>query len=390
MERQYNETFPDGTPIDEWFYDTSVPSLEELGKSYVITNYGVNDDGRIYTTAIQELIDRIAANGGGVVVVPSGTYLSGAIFFKPGVNLYVCEGGMLKGSDNPVDYPIMDTRIEGESCKYFSALINADGVDNFVIAGPGCIDGNGYRAWKAFRLRREWNPACTNKDEQRARLVYIANSKNVTITGIHLQNAQFWTTHLYKCEKVRVLDCYIYSPSEPIKSPSTDAIDIDVCKDVLVKNCFMRVNDDAVVLKGGKGPYADTAPENGTNERILVEDCVYDFCYGCLTVGSESVHSRNVLVRRIKVNSGYNLLWLKMRPDTPQHYEYITVEDVKGTVDNYITIKPWTQFFDNKGRTDIPVSVAENIVMRNNDVKCDVKYNVEEAPSQYKLNNICL
>ena len=75
--------------------------------------------------------------------------------------------------------------------------------------------------------------------------------------------------------------------------PSTDAIDIDVCSDILVKNCYLEVNDDSVVLKGGKGPWADTAPENGVNERILVEDCVYGFCHGCLTCGD--VYKRQIM-----------------------------------------------------------------------------------------------
>lgn len=66
----------------------------------------------------------------------------------------------------------------------------------------------------------------------------------------------------------------------------------------------MEVNDDSVVLKGGKGPWADSQPENGSNERILVEDCVYGFCHGCLTCGSESVHNRNLIMRRIQDQGG--------------------------------------------------------------------------------------
>lgn len=97
---------------------------------------------------------------------------------------------------------------------------------------------------------------------------------------MNLQNAHFWTNHLYQCDHVKYLNCRIYSPASPIKAPSTDAIDIDVCHDVLVKNCFREVNDDSIVLKGGKGPWADTAPENGINERVLVEDCIYGFCHG--------------------------------------------------------------------------------------------------------------
>ena len=150
MNGQVQEFFPDGTPIDGWFYQTDVPSVENLGKGYVITDYGVSDDGKIYTAELQKLIDRIAQEGGGVMVVPAGVYYTGALFFKQGVHLYLAENGVLKGSDDISDYPVCDTRIEGESCKYYPALINADGVDGFVICGKGTIDGNGERAWKAF------------------------------------------------------------------------------------------------------------------------------------------------------------------------------------------------------------------------------------------------
>lgn len=225
-------------------------------------------------------------NGGGVIVVPEGTYRTGSLFFRQGVNLYVEEGGVLKRSDDISDYELKMTRIEGETCSYFTAMINADGVDGFTMCGPGTIDGNGLRSWKAFWLRRAWNPACTNKDEQRPRLIYISNSRNVLIAGLHLINSHFWTTHIYKCDHVKYLGCAICSPAAPVKAPSTDAIDIDVCTDVLVKDCYLEVNDDSVVLKGGKGPWADQMEENGSNERILVEDCTYGFCHGCLTCGS--------------------------------------------------------------------------------------------------------
>ena len=382
-----NDFFPDGTLIDNWFYDISVPSLNELGTQYVLTQHGILDDGRVHTEEIQRLIDTAAENGGGVIVVPAGTYLTGSLFFKQGVNLYVSEGGTLKGSDDVSDYAIRETRIEGETCLYFAAMINADGVDGFTMCGQGTIDGNGLRSWKAFWLRRTWNPKCTNKDEQRPRLVYISNSSNVLVAGLHLQNAHFWTNHIYRCNHVKYLNCRIFSPAAPVKAPSTDAIDIDVCTDVLIKNCYLEVNDDSVVLKGGKGPWADTAPENGTNERIIVEDCTYGFCHGCLTCGSESVHNRNIIVRRIKVGSGSNLLWLKMRPDTPQHYEYISMDDIEGKITNFININPWTQFFDLKGREDIPLSVADHIVMKNCKVECETFFNVTPNDEQYRLSD---
>ena len=388
---EHKEYFPDGTPIDEWFYDLSVPTLAEMGAHYVITDYGAKSDGALYTTEIQNAIDSAYKNGGGVVVVPEGVYMTGALHFKQGVNLYIEKNGVLKGSDDISDYDLLETRIEGQTCMYFGALINADGLDGFMIGGEGTIDGNGLRSWKDAWLRWTWNKNGTNKDVQRARLVYISNCKNVIISGVTLQNSQFWTTHLYRSLHVKYLDCRILSPVEPVKAPCTDAIDIDVCTDVLVKNCYMAVNDDAVALKGGKGPYADTAPENGSNERIIIEDCEYGFCHGCLTCGSESVHNRNIIVRRIKVSeNGYNLLWLKMRPDTPQHYEYITVEDITGNIQHFLNINPWTQYFDLGDRPDRPLSYADHITMRNCKCDCDIYFDVKPDREQYILSDFTL
>jgi len=381
------ELFPDGTPIDRWFYDTNIPTLKELGKQYIITDYGIMNDGKIYTNEIQALIDLSAENGGGVIVVPSGTYLTGALFFRQGVNLYVAEGGMLKGSDDISDYPLCKTRIEGESCLYYPALINAEGLDGFTMCGSGTIDGNGLRSWKAFWNRRQWNPECTNKDEQRPRLVYISNCSNVIVAQLHLQNSHFWTNHIYKSNHVKFIGCTIFSPASPVAAPSTDAIDIDVCTDVLVKNCYMEVNDDSVVLKGGKGPWADSAPENGSNERIIIEDCHYGLCHSCLTCGSESVHNRNIILRRIKISNTFNLLWLKFRPDTPQHYEYISVENAEGKIGNFININPWTQFFNLKGRKDIPLSQANSLTMKNCNCECQTFFCVSANVKQYSLSD---
>ncbi len=385
MHRQ--EFWPDGTPIDGWFYDTKVPELSELGKSYPLDECGVPADGRVHTAEIQAVINRCAEEGGGVVVVPEGSWMSGSLYFPQGVSLYIAEGGVLMGSDDIADYDLKMTRIEGQSCVYFTALINAEGVTGFKILGPGTIDGNGLRSWRAFWLRRRWNPKCTNKDEQRPRLVYISDSTDVLIAGVTLRNSHFWTTHLYRCRRVKYIGCRITSPAAPVKAPSTDAIDIDVCTDVLVKGCCMAVNDDSVVLKGGKGPWADTAPENGANERILVEDCTYGFCHGVLTCGSESVHDRNVLIRRNELQGVGNLLVLKMRPDTPQLYEYITIEEVRGQVGMFLNINPWMQFYDLGGRADVPLSFAEHIAFRDCEVECAKYLHVFPKEDQYRLTD---
>lgn len=400
--KKTTDLWPDGTEISSWFRDTTAVNINALGKQYRITNYGVLNDGKTYTKELQALIDKIAAEGGGVMVVPEGTYKTGALFFKQGVHLHIYAGGTLQGSEDPSDFPLVMTRIEGETCKYYPALINADGLDGFTISGKGTIDGNGLTYWKHFWERRAWNPKCTNKDEQRPRLVYVSNSKNIQIEGVNLQNSPFWTTHIYNSENVKLLRLHIYSPAKPVKAPSTDAIDLDVVKNILVKDCYMSVNDDAVAIKGGKGPYADAFrtqypgvdmskfPElqgDGENRNIIIEDCEYGFCHGCLTLGSESVFDHNIILRRIKVNEANNLLWLKMRPDTPQRYEYITVEDISGNGKNFILVAPWTQFYDLKGRADMPMSYSDHITMRNITFDCETFFNVKQQEDQYHLSN---
>lgn len=86
-------------------------------------------------------------------MVPPGTYLTGSIYFKQGVHLYVSAGATLKGSNDISDYDLCEIRIEGETCLYYAALINADGVDGFTMCGQGTIDGNGLKAWRACWLR---------------------------------------------------------------------------------------------------------------------------------------------------------------------------------------------------------------------------------------------
>ena len=386
------DRFPDGTEIPEWFRQNEPVNVKNLGKKYVLTDYEIFADGRIHTEEIQALIDKAATEGGGVIVIPRGTFLTGGLHFKQNTHLYLEDGATLIGSDFIGDYPLGKTRIEGETCTYFGALINADGLDGFTISGKGTIDGNGLRYHKQFWLRRKWNPQCTNKDEQRPRLIYVSNCKNVQIEGVKLQNSAFWTTHIYNSENVKLLNLSIYSLGKPnhAKGPSTDAIDLDVVKNILVKGCYMSVNDDAVAMKGGKGPWADDPSKvegNGGNYNVIIEDCTYGFCHGCLTLGSESIYNHNIILRRIQVDKATRLLWLKMRPDTPQRYEYVTVEDITGNAGQFIYIQPWTQFFDLKDRKDPPMSYSDHITMRNCQMEVDHFFNVKSQDDQYKLTN---
>ena len=388
-QRAQQDLWPDGTPVSAWFADTSHVDVNTLGRRYVITDYGVVQDSTVLqTAAIQRVIDRSAEEGGGVVVIPRGTFLSGSLFFRQGTHLHLEEGACLKGIDAIKYYPLVDTRMEGQSLKYFAALVNADGLDGFTITGSGPIDGNGLRFWEEFWIRRRFNPECTNLEALRPRLVYMSNCKNVQVQDVHLINSAFWTNHLYRCERVKYIGCTIYAPHEPAhaKAPSSDALDLDVCRDVLVHGCTISVNDDAVVIKGGKGTWADRQPDNGPTSNVIIQHCHYGFVHGCLTLGSESIHDWNVILRDCQVDNASRVLWLKMRPDTPQHYEHIRVERLAGSCGSFLVVRPWTQFFKPEQRDDMPLSEAHDITMSNIKMRCRNFFDVGLS-EKYRLHD---
>ena len=383
------DKWPDGTAVSEWFAKASCVDVNSLGKQYVITDHGVKQDSTLLQTVqIQAVIDKAAENGGGVVVIPKGTFLIGSLFFKPGTHLHLQKGAVLKGSDFIGDFKLIDTRMEGQNLKYFAALVNAIDCDGFTLSGEGTINGNGLRYWKQFWIRRKYNSQCTNLDEMRPRLVFIQGSDDVQLEGVRLMNSPFWTTHLYQCNRVKISGLHIFAPAAPVMAPSSDAIDIDVCTDVHVSNCYFSVNDDAIALKGGKGPWAhqDTV-NNGENRNIIIEDCTYGFCHSMLTCGSESLHNYNIVLRNCEVKNAARMLWLKMRPDTEQNYEYIIVEGIRGNVHSMLYVKPWTQFFDLKGRKDVPYSRSSNVTLRNIKLNCKVVFDVQSALDQYSLKD---
>lgn len=107
-----NGRFPNGEPVAEWFNDTSRVDVDTLGAKYVLTDYGVKADSTLLQTeAIQRVIDLAAAQGGGVVVVPKGTFLSGSLFFRQGTHLHLRDGAVLKGIDAIKYYPLVNTRM---------------------------------------------------------------------------------------------------------------------------------------------------------------------------------------------------------------------------------------------------------------------------------------
>lgn len=344
-------------------------------QDYVITQYGAgSDSNKLSTAAIQRTIDSAAEKGGGTIIIPKGTFLTGALFFKPKTSLLLQEGAVLKGSDNIEDYPLIPSRMEGKSLLYYAALINAYYADSFCITGPGTINGNGLKFWQEFWKHREdmrkIGRSSTNLEVHRPRLLFIWGCNNVTVKNVQLRDAGFWTTHLYQCNNVLIEGCDIRSPYKPVPAPSTDGIDIDACKNVTIRNCFISVNDDAVCIKGGKGPDAHKRTENGAVENILIEQCNFGESHGTLTLGSECIHANNIILRNCTVDNNCPILRMKMRPDTYQLYENISISNITGKCGTIVQIFPWKQFFNLEGSTEKPFGTIRNISFSNISVSC--------------------
>lgn len=338
-------------------------------RHFNITDYGaVADAATLNTTAIQQAIAAAAAAGGGVVQISAGTFRSGAIFLQNGVELWLDEGAVLLGSDRIEDYPKRPTRIEGHFEPWRMALVNAQEMSRVRIGGKGRLDGNGVPFWEAFWRRRKENPQCTNLEVERPRLLFVDRCQDVRVEGLALQDSGFWNFHLYRCRDVVIEGLRITIPSagaKNIRGPSTDGIDVDSCQRVTIRRCYISCNDDNIALKGSKGPFADRDADSPPVEDILVEDCEIGDGNGLITCGSEATIVRNVTVRHCTISGRATLLTLKLRPDTPQHYEHITMDGITlNGSGRLLNVAPWTQFFDLKGQPP-PARTVSNVTIRN-------------------------
>jgi alpha-L-rhamnosidase len=327
----------------------------------------VADGMTLNTGKLQAAIDRLASQRGGTLIIPAGTFLTGALFLMPGVHLHLESGAVLKGSTNVADYPKRRTRVEGHFQVWLPALINADRCDGLRITGRGTLDGSGAPFWQSFWTRIRADRTTTNLDVPRPRLALIENSRDVQISGITFKNSGFCKLHLYRCRQMLVESIRFEVP-DGVRCPSTDGTDIDNCQHVTIRGCIYRVDDDCVCLKGSKGPFAMDDHDSPPVEHIRVQNCTFERGGGVATVGSEATIVRNLLVESCTVHGAVPLVRLKLRPDTPQlyedlHYRNITLagnpDEPRGPI---IEVRPWKQYFDLKGQPP-PKSAVRNVTV---------------------------
>ena len=307
---------------------------------FVITDFGAIADAKtVNTKAIQSAIDKCAASGGGVVVVPKGTFVSGAIFLKQGANLYVEKDGVLKGTTNIDDYPVIQTRWEGTEGPWTSAFVNAEGLANLEISGDGTIHGSGEE-WLQNNTSRGGSgsrasagaaatpapPPPPMARRGRPRLIGIQNSHHVHVAGLNLHNQAVWCLFLLYSEDVVAENLRITAEHN---IPSSDGIDIDSSKRVRVNNVYIDVNDDCISIKSGKD--ADGLRVNRPAEDIIIENSHFAYGHGGVAMGSETSGGiRNVEVRNCVSDSGnWAPIRFKTQPSRGGVVENITYRDMK-------------------------------------------------------------
>jgi len=301
----------------------SAGQAETVGKTekrYVITDFGAVGDGKtLNTKAIQSAIDKCESDGGGVLIVPEGAFLTGSVFFRQGVNLHVEKGGVLKGTVDPDDYPQVDTRWDGEEKVWTAALLNFFDMSNVNLTGEGVIDGSGDEWMERYpRDSRELSIG-------RPRLIAIQTCKNVRVSGLSLKNQACWGLFILYSKDVLVENLTIRAAHNII---SSDGIDVDSSRNVRITGCDIDVNDDCIAIKSGKDE--DGRRVNRPAEDIIVEKCRFRYGHGGVSMGSEmSGGIRNVEIRDcIMEADNWAPIRFKSQPSRGGVVENITYRDI--------------------------------------------------------------
>lgn len=289
--------------LPRWTHDVGARHTPVSAREFRATTYGAVGDGATSsTTAIQRAIDAAAAAGGGTVTFAPGAYVTGALFVKSHVHLRVDSTVTLLGSQDDAEYPRRWTRVAGIEMVWPVALINVDSATDVKISGKGTIDGRGQKWWDRYwTLRRAYEPKglrwASDYDAERVRLMLVSGSSDVTIEGLALRRSGFWTVQLLYSDHVTVDGITIRDNG----GPSTDGVDIDSSRWILVQNTDIDNNDDDICLKSGRD--ADGLRVNRPTEYVVVRNNIARRGGGVVSFGSETaggirhvvaVHDRGV------------------------------------------------------------------------------------------------
>ena len=274
-----------------WVNQVGAKSFPASKKVYWVNDYGAKTDTTtINTSFIQKAIDACAASGGGTVRFKPGTYVTGALFVKSNVHLFIDKGVLILGSQNFADYPEMQTRIAGIETSWPAALINFVEVKNAAITGKGIINARGKFCWdKYWAMRKHYDTKglrwIVDYDAKRVRTLLVQNASDITVKDLTFKNAGFWTIQLLYSTKLTV-DGVVIRNNEDGSGPSTDGIDVDSSTWTLIQNCDIDCNDDNFCLKAGRD--WDGLRVNKPTEFVVIRKCIARRGAGLVTLGSET------------------------------------------------------------------------------------------------------
>ena len=295
-----------------------------INKVFDITNYGAQSGGIINNTeAFNKAIKACSENRGGIVLVPQGKFLTGAIHLESNINLQIEENAEIIFSTNPDDYPIVHTSFEGTEVMNYSPLIYAYQKTNVAITGKGTLNGQGNNqnwwswcgkdtyGWKkgapiqnVARLM-EMAEAGVPVSERvfgdgynlRPNFVEFFECKNVMLKDIKIINAPFWLIHPMKSTNVIIDGVTVTS-----HGPNNDGCDPEYSKNVIIRNCSFNTGDDCIAIKSGRD--ADGRRVGITTENVFVQNCKMFDGHGGVSIGSEiSAGVRNVFVENCVMDS---------------------------------------------------------------------------------------
>ena len=296
-------------------------------REFDITRYGAIADGRTdCSPAFRQAIMACNKAGGGRVVVPAGTFLTGPIHLLSNVNLHVSAGATIKFSQDPASYlPLVFTRFEGMELMNYSPFIYAFEQQNIAITGSGTLDGQSddehWWPWKGATAHG-WKSGDPEQKKARKSLEEMAEKnvpvsgrvfgeghylrpqfiqpyrcRNVLIEGVTIKNSPMWEIHPVLCVNVTVRGVTINS-----HGPNNDGCDPESCADVLIKDCDFDTGDDCIAIKSGRN--ADGRRLNSPSQNIVIQGCRMRDGHGGITIGSEiSGGVRNVFAENCRLDS---------------------------------------------------------------------------------------
>ena len=268
-------------------------------REFVVTNYGAIGDGKNdCSEAFKKAINECTSAGGGSVVVPPGTFLTGPIHLKNNVNLRVDKGATILFSTNPENYlPVVFTRFEGTEVMNYSPLVYAFEQTNIAVTGEGTLDGQASdTAWHDWahgnsdpkRLVDMGNQGIPtsqrvfgNGHHLRPNFVEPVRCRNVLISGVTILNSPMWVLSPVYCTNVTVRNVTVNT-----KGPNTDGCDPDSCTDVLIEGCTFSDGDDCIAIKSGRDK--DGQRVNIPCRNLVVRNCHFEAGHGGIGLGSET------------------------------------------------------------------------------------------------------